>query len=89
MPTESQNTVHGNAITSPGENAVRQMAKDNVTSYLVAVTLAGRMLDRRLISRKEFAAFEEKMRLKYGLEKGSIYRDHRLLCVPVRGNITH
>lgn len=44
MPTESQNTVHGNAITSPGEKAVRQMAKDNVTSYLVAVNLLGECL---------------------------------------------
>ena len=70
-------------ITLPG------MPKPDITGYLSSMTLAGRMLDRKLIGRREFVSFEEKMRVRYGLEKGSIYRDHRLLCVPDRANITH
>jgi hypothetical protein len=65
------------------------MPKPNITGYLSSMALAGRMLDRKLIGRREFVSFEEKMRVRYGLEKGSIYRDHRLLCVPDRANITH
>lgn len=53
------------------------MLKPDATGYLSAMTLADRLLCRGLISRKEFFAFEEKMRLKYGLEKTSIYRDFR------------
>ena len=39
--------------------------------------LADRLLCRKLISKKEFFTFEEKMCLKYGLEKTSICRDSR------------
>ena len=72
-----------------GERQVERMPKPNITGYLSSMALAGRMLDRKLIGRREFVSFEEKMRVRYGLEKGSIYRDHRLLCVPDRANITH
>ncbi len=65
------------------------MPKPDVTGYMCTMTLVGRLLDRGLIARKEFVSFEEKMRVRYGLEKTSIYRDHRLLCVPARANITH
>ena len=65
------------------------MPNADVTGYLSTMSLAARMLDGGLIGRKEFVAFENKMLVKYGLEKGSIYRDHHLLCVPGRGNITH
>ena len=53
------------------------MSKPDVTGYISSMTLADRLLCRKLISRKEFFAFEEKMRQKYGLEKTSIYRDFR------------
>lgn len=53
------------------------MSKPDVTGYIASMTLADRLLCRRLINRKEFFVFEEKMRLKYGLEKTSIYRDFR------------
>lgn len=53
------------------------MPKLDVTGYMSSMTLADRLLCRKLISRKEFFIFEEKMRQKYGLEKASIYRDSR------------
>lgn len=68
---------------------MKQMPKPDDAGYLSTMMLAGRLLDRSLIARKEFASFEEKMRVRYGLDKTSIYRDHRLLCVPVRANITY
>ena len=68
---------------------MKQMPKPEIAGYLSAMTVAGRLLDRGLIARKEFVSFEEKMRIRYGLEKTSIYRDHRLLCVPDGANITH
>jgi len=68
---------------------VTQMANPDVTGYLSSLALAARLLNQALINKKEFCSFEERMRVKYGLEKNSIYRDHRLLCVPGRANITH
>ena len=65
------------------------MPKPDVAGYMCTMTLARRLLGRGLIARKEFVSFEEKMRVRYGLDKTSIYRDHRLLCVPARANITH
>ena len=89
MRTGTPNTAPVAAITSLRGRPVKQMPKPDVTGYLSAMTLAGRLLDRGLIARKEFASFEEKIRVRYGLDKTSIYRDHRLLCVPARANITH
>jgi len=89
IPTSPPNSALSLAITVPGKRQVRRMSKPNITGYLLSMALAGRMLDRKLIGRREFVSFEEKMRVRYGLEKGSIYRDHRLLCVPDRANITH
>ena len=87
--TNPPNSALSLAITVPGERQVERMPKPDITGYLSSMTLAGRMLDRKLIGRREFVSFEEKMRVRYGLEKGSIYRDRRLLCVPDRANITH
>jgi hypothetical protein len=53
------------------------MSKPDVTGYMSSMALADRLYCQRLISKKEFLAFEEKMRQKYGLEKASIYRDSR------------
>ena len=52
---------------------------DNIICYVAALTIAGRMLDSGMITRKEFFVFEEKMRLKYELPKCSLYRDFHLL----------
>ena len=51
----------------------------DITAYISSMSLAGRMLNRGLINKKEYTAFEEKMRIRYGLEKTSIYRDYRLI----------
>ena len=55
---------------------------NNIICYVAAMTMAGRMLDSGTITRKEFLAFEEKMRLKYELPKCSLYRDFHLLYPP-------
>lgn len=47
--------------------------------YLAAMALTNKMLDNASITLKEFLAFEEKMRLKYGLQECSLYRDFHLL----------
>ena len=47
--------------------------------YLTAMALANRLLKQKVITRKEFLAFEKSMQLKYGLPEKSIYRDLRLL----------
>ncbi len=52
---------------------------NNIICYVAAMTMAGRMLDSGTITRKEFLAFEEKMRLKYEIPKCSLYRDFHLL----------
>ena len=53
------------------------MHKLDVMGYLSSMALADRLLCRKLISKKEYFAFEEKMCLKHGFEKTSIYRDSR------------
>ncbi len=63
------------------------MDKPDIFSYLSTMALADQMLEKKLIGRKDFLAFEESMREKYGLVKNSIYRDRNLLAVPARGNI--
>ena len=55
---------------------------NNIICYVAAMTMAGRMLDSGTITRKEFLAFEEKMRLKYEIPKCSLYRDFHLLYQP-------
>ena len=60
---------------------------DNIICYMAAMTLANQMLDSGTVTRKEFLAFEEKMRLKYGLVECSLYRDFHLLYPPARGNM--
>ena len=50
-----------------------------IIPYITAMSVAGRMLDQRVITRKEFLTFENKMLQKYGLPKCSLYRDFHLL----------
>ena len=52
---------------------------NNIIYYVTAMTIAGSMLDSGTITRKEFLAFEEKMRLIYEIPKCSLYRDFHLL----------
>ena len=53
----------------------------SVVRYIGTMTLAGRLLDKGLITRKEFLAFEERLRAKYSLDRNSIYRDFHLLSM--------
>ena len=55
---------------------------NNIIYYVTAMTIAGSMLDSGTITRKEFLAFEKKMRLKYEIPKCSLYRDFHLLYPP-------
>ena len=59
--TNPPNSALSLAITVPGERQVERMPKPDITGYLSSMTLAGRMLDRKLIGRREFVSFEEKM----------------------------
>ncbi len=65
------------------------MKKADVVRYLCTMSLIGLLFEKQVIGWEDFLAFENKIRRKYGLKKNSIYRDHSLLIVPVRGNIAH
>ena len=52
--------------------------------YMAAITLANRLLEQALLTRREFLTFEEKMRRKYSLPKCSLYRDFHLIYPPSR-----
>ena len=65
--------------TSHGYQTEVYSMGNNIICYMAAMTLANRMLDSATITLKEFLAFEDKMRLKYGLPECSLYRDFHLL----------
>ncbi len=50
--------------------------------YHSAIAQGHVMLARGLITDHEFRLFEEKIRRKYNLPEGSIFRDYRLLYRP-------
>ena len=50
-----------------------------IIPYITAMSVAERMLDQSMITRKEFLAFENQVFQKYGLPKHSLYRDLHLL----------
>ena len=52
---------------------------DNIIRYLATMALANKMLDDSIITRREFLAFEKRIREKYGLPECSLYRDIHLL----------
>ena len=52
---------------------------DNIIRYLATMALANKMLDDSIITRREFLAFEKRMREKYELTECSLYRDFHLL----------
>ena len=52
---------------------------DNIIRYLATMALANKMLDDSIITRREFLAFEKRMREKYELPECSLYRDIHLL----------
>ena len=58
------------------------MSDDAIIRYQSAIAQGHVMLARGLINEHEFRLFEEKMRRKYNLPEGSIFRDYRLLYRP-------
>ena len=50
-----------------------------IIPYIRAMAMAERMLDQRMITKKKFLAFEDKMLQKYKLSPHSLYRDLHLL----------
>lgn len=54
---------------------------DGITGYIASMTIAGVMLNRRIISKQEFMDLEKQMLEKYGLPENSIYRDYRIVKV--------
>ncbi len=55
------------------------MSDTELIRYLSAMAQGHVMLDKGLITEREFMIFEEKIRQKYRLPANSIYRDYRLL----------
>lgn len=47
----------------------------NLANYLLAMAIGHTLLDRKLLKKNEFLAFENLMREKYGLPQTSIFRD--------------
>ena len=66
------------------KNAMTAINRDAIIDYINAMTMAKTLRARSLITKKEYIAFEEMTREKYGLSKGSIYRPFSLLCTPIK-----
>ncbi len=66
------------------KNAMTAKHTDIIIDYINAMTMAKTLRARSLITKKEYIAFEEMTREKYGLSKGSIYRPFSLLCTPIK-----
>ncbi len=66
------------------KNAMTAKHTDIIIDYMNAMTMAKTLRARSLITKKEYIAFEEMTREKYGLSKGSIYRPFSLLCTQIK-----
>jgi len=60
-----------------------------IFAYCSAMAQARRMLEKRLITRDEYARIDRMMLEKYNLPTDSLYRDIRLLTGVVRANMSH
>lgn len=73
----------------------RDMARDVKTvdersfSYITAMAAARKMRDSGILTDQEYLMVEEAIREKYGVPKGSIYRDFDLLCPHFRAIMSH
>ena len=65
------------------------MSDNDLILYLSAVAQGRVMLEKGLITERDYRQFEEKMRFKYNLPERSIFRDDRLLYKESRGNMRH
>ena len=55
---------------------------DGITGYIASMAVAGVMLNKGLISKREFVALEKQLVEKFGIPENSIYRDYRIVKVP-------
>ena len=62
---------------------------DRAFSYISAMAAARKMRDSGILTDKDYLTVEEAMREKYGVPKGSIYRDFDLLCPNFRAIMSH
>ena len=62
---------------------------DRAFSYISAMAAAREMRDSGILTDKEYLTVEEAMREKYGVPKGSIYRDFDLICPNFRAIMSH
>lgn len=58
-------------------------------SYIAAMAAGRKMRDSGFLTDQEYLIVEEAMREKYGVPKGSIYRDFDLLCPHFRAIMLH
>ena len=54
---------------------------DGITGYIASMAIAGVMLNREIINKREFFDLEKQLLAKYGLPENSIYRDYRIVKV--------
>ena len=62
---------------------------DRAFSYISAMAAARKMRDSGILTDKDYLTVEEAMREKYGVPKGSIYRDFDLICPNFRAIMSH
>lgn len=73
----------------------RDMAKsvklmdEQAFNYITAMAAARKMRDSGILTDKDYLIVEEAMREKYGVPKGSIYRDFDLICPNFRAIMSH
>lgn len=58
-------------------------------NYITAMSAARRMRGSGILTDKDYLIVEEAMREKYGVPKGSIYRDFDLICPNFRAIMSH
>ena len=62
---------------------------EQAISYISATAAARKMRDSGILTDKDYLIVEETMRGKYGVPKGSIYRDFDLICPNFRAIMSH
>lgn len=62
---------------------------EQAISYISATAAARKMRDSGILTDKDYLTVEEAMREKYGVPKGSIYRDFDLICPNFRAIMSH
>ena len=76
--TISPSSAAGVQILDVGQNTLG----DGITGYIASMAVAGVMLNKGLISKREFVALEKQLVEKFGIPENSIYRDYRIIKVP-------